>query len=102
MLIGARYYFATKMIEEAPRIIMQPMQDFSQQMIKEAQENQRRIQEQQALATQKAKEQKQIETAQLKQEKRLKSPECQFWWQQNEQNPTERTAAKKAQYCAEQ
>lgn len=102
MLIGARYYFATKLIEEAPKVIMQPMQDLSQQMIKEAQENQRRLQEQQAQATQKANEQKQIEIAQLKQEKRLKSPECQFWWQQDQQNPTERTASKKAQYCESQ
>lgn len=33
------------------------------------------------------------------QEKRYESAQCQFWWQQNKQNPTERTAQKKAESC---
>lgn len=43
--------------------------------------------------------QRQAELARLGQEKRFQSAQCQFWWQQHNQNPTERTALKKREAC---
>ncbi|MCY1291876.1 hypothetical protein D9M69_467720 [compost metagenome] len=43
--------------------------------------------------------QRQAEQSRAEQEKRFKSSQCQFWWQQHSQNPTERTAQKKAGAC---
>ncbi|EOC5401155.1 hypothetical protein IPC1472_03760 [Pseudomonas aeruginosa] len=39
--------------------------------------------------------------AQAEQEKRFKSSQCQFWWQQHNQNPTERTAQRKTEACGD-
>lgn len=44
---------------------------------------------------------RQAEIAGIAQEKRTASAQCQFWWQQHNQNPTERTAVKKAEMCGE-
>lgn len=43
--------------------------------------------------------QRRAELARANQESRLQSAQCQFWWQQHNQNPTERTAEKKAEAC---
>ncbi|MFV3331880.1 hypothetical protein ACNFIA_13185 [Pseudomonas sp. NY15437] len=45
--------------------------------------------------------QTQAEQARKHQEERFQSAQCQFWWQQHSQNPTERTAQKKAESCGE-
>lgn len=37
--------------------------------------------------------------AQVKQEERLQSPECRFWWAQDQNNSNAKTAAKKMQSC---
>ena len=70
-----------------------------QQQIKQAQRQatlQQEQLEQQRKETEKANA---LRLAQTQKEQRMQSPECQFWWQQHSQNPTERTAAKKRQYC---
>jgi hypothetical protein len=36
---------------------------------------------------------------QADQERKLLSPECQFWWQQNDLNPSDRAAQMKAKHC---
>ncbi|MFU3331553.1 hypothetical protein ACM7KL_03170 [Pseudomonas aeruginosa] len=41
----------------------------------------------------------QAERARLEEEKRFKSTECQFWWQQYNQNPTERNTRNKIEKC---
>lgn len=43
--------------------------------------------------------QRQAEQARIEQEKRFESAKCQFWWQQHNQSPTEKTAQKKAEAC---
>ncbi|MDN6874486.1 hypothetical protein QO209_18745 [Pseudomonas citronellolis] len=43
--------------------------------------------------------QRQAEQARIAQEKRFESAQCQFWWQQHQQNPTKRTAKKKRDAC---
>ncbi|MNF38003.1 hypothetical protein D3C85_810460 [compost metagenome] len=43
--------------------------------------------------------QRRAEQARIEQEKRFQSAQCQFWWQQHSQHPTERTAQKKAEAC---
>jgi hypothetical protein len=39
------------------------------------------------------------QSAQAKQEAKLQSPECRFWWVQDQKNPNAKTAAKKMQSC---
>ncbi|WP_423359335.1 hypothetical protein [Pseudomonas citronellolis] len=68
----------------------------------QAELRQRAAQEEEALRQQKAEQlvRAQAEQARVAQEKRFASAQCQFWWQQHEQHPTERTAQKKAETCA--
>lgn len=40
-----------------------------------------------------------IKTAQKRREVKLLTPECRFWWEQNENSPTARTAEKKNEFC---
>ncbi|HHM4701584.1 TPA: hypothetical protein ACRM6Z_002914 [Pseudomonas aeruginosa] len=83
---------------EAPAHMRQTMQ--------QAEQNSRRLQaemQQRMAAEEEAREQRraeqlahvQAEQARAEQEKLFKSSQCQFWWQQHMQNPTERTAQKK-------
>jgi uncharacterized protein HemX len=83
---------------------------YMQQSLKQANHQSRQMQaqmQQRIAAETKAREQRQAqelarrqaELARLAQEKRTESAQCQFWWQQHNQNPTERTAAKKAEMC---
>lgn len=39
------------------------------------------------------------QSVQAKQEAKLQSPECRFWWAQDQSNPNAKTAAKKMQSC---
>lgn len=39
------------------------------------------------------------QSAQAKQEAKLQSPECRFWWAQDQSNPNAKTTAKKMQSC---
>jgi hypothetical protein len=39
------------------------------------------------------------QSAQAKKEAKLQSPECRFWWAQDQSNPNAKTAAKKMQSC---
>lgn len=65
--------------------------ELNQRMAAEARaREQRRLEEQ---------VQRQAERARLEQEQRFQSAQCQFWWQQHNQNPTERTAMKKREAC---
>lgn len=83
---------------------------YMQQAMRQAEENSRQAQaelQQRMALEEEAREQRQAEQlaqrqaeqARLSQEKRFESAQCQFWWQQHQQNPTERTAKKKAEAC---
>jgi len=83
---------------------------YMQQAMRQAEESSRQAQDalQQRMAiAEKAREQhqaeqlsqRQAEQARISQEKRFESAQCQFWWQQHQQNPTERTARKKTEAC---
>ncbi|HGM8505707.1 TPA: hypothetical protein ACKQBN_004394 [Pseudomonas aeruginosa] len=83
---------------------------YMQQTMQQAEENSRRAQadiQQRMAAGEEAREQRlaeqlaqlQSEQARVDQEKRFKSSQCQFWWQQNNQNPTKKTAQKKVDAC---
>lgn len=83
-----------------------------EQTMRQVEQNSRRAQaemRQRMAAEEEAREQRQAEQlaqaqaeqARANQEKRFKSSQCQFWWQQNSQNPTERTAQKKTEACGE-
>ncbi len=56
-----------------------------------------------ARAQQRAQQQasRQVELTRLKQEKRYQSAECQFWWQQYSQNPSQRNLEKKKVSCGD-
>ncbi|WP_448682998.1 hypothetical protein [Pseudomonas nicosulfuronedens] len=83
-----------------------------EQTMRQVEQNSRRAQvemQQRIAAEEEAREQRrseqlaqlQAEQARVEQEKRFKSSQCQFWWQQHNQNPTERTARKKAEACGD-
>ena len=83
---------------------------YMQQSLREANQQSRQMQadmRQRTAAEARAREQRQAqelarrqaEIARIAQEKRTASAQCQFWWQQHNQNPTERTAAKNAEMC---
>ncbi len=85
---------------------------FMDEAVKDLDKNTRQMQsdmQRRATSEGKAAEQRQVseqkkrleEIAQVQQEKRFQSAQCQFWWQQNIQTPTERTASKKLQACGE-
>ncbi|KIZ38241.1 MAG: hypothetical protein BCV62_20115 [Pseudomonas sp. K35] len=44
-------------------------------------------------------ENREAELARLQQERRYQTAECKFWWEQHNDNPTERTAIKKLKAC---
>lgn len=69
----------------------------------QAEMQQRMAVEEEAREQRHAEQLAQVQAAQarVEQEKRFKSSQCQFWWQQNNQNPTERTAQKKAEACGD-
>ncbi|WP_371364541.1 hypothetical protein ACA097_16285 [Pseudomonas sp. QL9] len=85
---------------------------YMQQAMRQAEENSRQAQaelQQRMALEEEAREQRQAEQlaqrqaeqARISQEKRFESAQCQFWWQQHQQNPTERTAQKKAESCGD-
>ncbi|WP_271410753.1 hypothetical protein [Pseudomonas sp. Q1-7] len=62
-------------------------------------ENQRRAQERLTNERAEREEARQAQLAQAEQERRLASPECRFWTLQDEQNPSEKTKAKREKFC---
>ncbi|MBD9512749.1 hypothetical protein [Pseudomonas sp. PDM22] len=83
---------------------------YMQQTMQQAEQNSKRAQaemQQRIAAEEEAREQRradqlaqvQAEKARAIQEQRFQSSQCQFWWQQHSQNPTARTAQKKAEAC---
>jgi uncharacterized membrane protein YqiK len=83
---------------------------YMQQAMRQAEESSRQAQaelQQRMAIEEKAREQRQAEQlsqrqaeqARISQEKRFESVQCQFWRQQHQQTPTERTAQKKAEAC---
>lgn len=83
---------------------------YMQQTMQQAEQDSRRAQvemQRRAAAEEEAREQRravqlaqlQAERARAEQEKRFESSQCQFWWQQHQNNPSERTATKKAEAC---
>ena len=89
---------------EAAVYMQQTMKQAEQDSIRaEAEMRQRMAVEEDARKQRRAAQlaQLQAEQSQAKQEKRFKSSQCQFWWQQHRQNPTERTAQKKAEACGD-
>lgn len=83
---------------------------YMQQTMQQAEQDSRRARaemQQRIAAEEEAKEQRRAEQlahvrteqARAEQEKRLQSSQCQFWWQQHSQHPTERTTQKKAEAC---
>lgn len=65
--------------------------DMQQRMAAEEETRKQRLAERHA--------QWQKEQIRAEQEKRFQSSQCQFWWQQHSQNPTERSAQKKIEAC---
>jgi len=85
---------------------------YMQQAFRQADQSSKQIQadfRQRAAAEAKAREQRQaqqqtqrqVELARVQHEKRLQTPQCRFWWQQHEDNPTKRTASKKQEFCSQ-
>ncbi|MDF5817785.1 hypothetical protein P4054_22580 [Pseudomonas aeruginosa] len=80
--------------------------------MQQAEQNSRRAKaemQQRTAAEEEAREQRraeqlaqvQAEQARVAQEKRFKSSQCQFWWQQHNQNPTPKSAQRKTESCGE-
>lgn len=89
-------------INEAAIYMQQSLRQANQQSKQmQAQMRQRTAAEARAREQRQAQElaRRKAEIAEIEQEKRTSSAQCQFWWQQHNQNPTERTAAKKAEMC---
>ncbi|WP_236175665.1 hypothetical protein [Pseudomonas pseudonitroreducens] len=85
---------------------------YMQQTMQQAEQDSRRAQvemQQRMAAEAEVREQRradqlaqtQAERTRAEQEKRFRSSQCQFWWQQHSQNPTERNAQKKAEACGD-
>ncbi|MGA4637404.1 hypothetical protein ACPA5B_26360 [Pseudomonas solani] len=102
-------YIQEQRVKEALNEAASYMQQSLQQAGRESQRAQAESQRRMVIEAE-AREQRQIqertqqraEQARVKQEERFESAQCQFWWQQHEQNPTERTERKKAEACASQ
>ncbi|MGC8118267.1 hypothetical protein ACP3VQ_24890 [Metapseudomonas otitidis] len=92
---GIEFLITRAMAEHYTQQFLREMYDQAEQSQRESSSLSRHFQEQQA----EAERTRQENQVQVKRESRLTSPECQFWWQQHAQNPTEKTAAKKAHYC---
>lgn len=92
---GVELLITRAMAEHYAQQFMREMNDQAEQLQRDSSAANRHFQEQQA----EAERTRQENQVQARRESRLASPECQFWWQQHEQNPTEKTAAKKAQHC---
>lgn len=87
---------------EAAAYMQQTMQQVEQDSRRAQAEMQQQIAAEEEIREQRRTErlaEKQAEQARVEQEKRFKSSQCQFWWQQHNQNPTERTAQKKKENC---
>ncbi|MDF3934280.1 hypothetical protein [Pseudomonas citronellolis] len=103
--------FAARMLyaSYATEVMTNSLHKMQEDMTRRSKEASKRLQHQ---AQEQAQKQKQraaeaeakrtLELAQLEQERRLTSPECRFWWLQDEQAPSDRTASKKQQYCGDQ
>ncbi|NMZ60324.1 hypothetical protein [Pseudomonas nitroreducens] len=85
---------------------------YMQQSMKQAEQDSRRAQaamQQRMAVAEDAREQrraeqiaqKHAEQARAEQEERFKSSQCQFWWQQHSQHPTERTMQRKSEACGD-
>ena len=89
---------------EAAAYMQQTMQQAEQASKRAQKEMQQRMAAEEEAREQRRAEQLaqiQAELARTEQEKRFKSSKCQFWWQQDKQKPTERTAEKKVEACGE-
>lgn len=89
-------------LNEAAAQMQQTMKQIQQNSRRAQAEMQQRIEIEEETREQRRAErlaQVQAESARAEQEKRFKSSQCQFWWQQHSQSPTERTAQKKAEAC---
>ncbi|MDF3863179.1 hypothetical protein P3W53_01805 [Pseudomonas denitrificans (nom. rej.)] len=87
---------------EAAAYMQQSMRQVEQDSRRSQAEMQQRMADEEKAREQRRAEQLaqlQAEQARAEQEKRFQSSQCQFWWQQHQQNPTERTAKKKAESC---
>ncbi|HBP5568557.1 TPA: hypothetical protein L6B76_29395 [Pseudomonas aeruginosa] len=91
-------------VNEAAAYMQQTMQQAEQDSRRAQAEMQQRIAaEEEAREQRRAEQLAQLEAdqAQAEQEKHFKSSQCQFWWQQHNQNPTERIAQRKAEACGD-
>jgi len=102
--VARMFYFSY-----ATEVMTNSLHKMQEDMTHRSEEASKHIQQQAKLQAQKQKQRaaeaeakRALELAQLEQEKRLTSPECRFWWLQDEQAPSERTASKKRQFCGNQ
>lgn len=89
-------------INEAAMYMQQTFKQANQQLKKSQSEVRQRAAADAKVREQKFAEdqaQKQAEILRAQQEKRFQSAQCQFWWQQHSENPSERTAKKRADSC---
>ncbi|EOZ5051117.1 hypothetical protein [Pseudomonas aeruginosa] len=89
-------------LNEAAAYMQQSLQQAEQDSRRAQAEMQHRIEAEEESREQRRAEQRaqlQADQARAEQEKRFQSSQCQFWWQQHQQNPSERTAKKKAESC---
>lgn len=98
--------------EQRMRAAVHEAARYMQRALKQAEQSTRQSQiemrqrataEANARAQQQAQQQasRQTELTRLKQEKRYQSAECQFWWQQYSQNPSQRNLEKKIVSCGD-
>jgi regulator of protease activity HflC (stomatin/prohibitin superfamily) len=105
-LFAVRMLFVTVMVEGTSTHltnVTHQLQERAQERAQVAQEESRkRLEAYQAEKVRKKAEveqQKQIQLAQAERERRWKTPKCQFWMLQDQQNPTDKSRANKSKYC---
>lgn len=96
-LFVARMVFLSVALKAANEVITESVQEMQ---TKNLEQTQKRIEQTSQTAEFVRKERALAELLQ-DQERRLLSNECQFWMQQHELNPTERTTEKKRSYCGQ-
>lgn len=110
VMVAVAISFAARMIyvSYATEVMTNSLHKMQEDMARRNEEASKRIQQQAQLQAQKQKQRaaeveakRALALAQLEQEKRLTSPECRFWWLQDEQAPSKRTESKRQQYCGD-
>lgn len=97
VLFIARLVFLSVALKAANEVITDSVQEMQTRNIEQTQKRIEEIRQTGEIV----RKERALAALQQEQERRLLSNECQFWMQQHELNPTERTTEKKHNHCGQ-